>query len=303
MTEAPRRGGMNMADGSVSKVVVDTVDMVVTLERVTPEMAKEYMTHLNGRNRPMSKALVKKYAADRRAGLWSLTHQGGAFASDGSVLDGQHRFAMVVETGEPMDMLITRYRTKEASDLARAACDTGRGRSPADVETMAGNLERGEAKDVMAVLVAIHTLGARADRKALDTATRTALLHKYVNAARWARSVLPRASGTVRAAFALAWTTYPEETAEFAKGVAEGVADKGSALATWHRKVADGTLLTNGGTWQRRSCTLRALRILRAYIEGEGDLDKIYVREDSYEFFLTPPKKARFRDGRAKAMR
>ena len=57
---------------------------------VTPEMAREWLTH-NTHNRPVSRQYVEKYARDMRAGRWHYTNQGIGFDVNGVMTDGQHR--------------------------------------------------------------------------------------------------------------------------------------------------------------------------------------------------------------------
>lgn len=81
--------------------------MHTKVEIITPEIAKNYLA-FNSKNRNMRKSVVTQYAKDMAAGKWELTHQGIAFNCDGTLLDGQHRLAAVVESNCPVQMMVTR---------------------------------------------------------------------------------------------------------------------------------------------------------------------------------------------------
>lgn len=57
---------------------------------ISPEQAAKWLER-NDNNRNVNVAKVKKMAKDMREGHWDTTHQGIAIASDGTLVDGQHR--------------------------------------------------------------------------------------------------------------------------------------------------------------------------------------------------------------------
>lgn len=73
---------------------------------VTPALAKQWLEK-NTNNRNMNFAKVKKMAKDMREGHWDTTHQGIAIATDGTLVDGQHRLMAVVESGVTIRMNVT----------------------------------------------------------------------------------------------------------------------------------------------------------------------------------------------------
>lgn len=79
----------------------------VDYEMVTPERAIEYLEK-NVSNRRLRNAKVAEYAAKMKAGKWVVNHQGIAFASDGRLLDGQHRLWAIVKSGVAVKMLVAR---------------------------------------------------------------------------------------------------------------------------------------------------------------------------------------------------
>jgi hypothetical protein len=72
---------------------------------VTPMMAREWLGK-NTRNRAFRRSHVGGLAAQMRRGDWKLTHQGIAFAPDGTLLDGQHRLAAIVAADVAVTMLV-----------------------------------------------------------------------------------------------------------------------------------------------------------------------------------------------------
>lgn len=100
---------------------------------ITPQMAADILKS-NESNRPFSKSLAKKYAKQMSKGEWYVTGQGISLASDGQVLDGQHRLQAVIEYNSPVKMMIAHNCDKESFTVL----DTGRGRNATDVLKIAG---------------------------------------------------------------------------------------------------------------------------------------------------------------------
>lgn len=105
----------------------------VQIVDVTPEMASDILKS-NENNRPFSKSLAKKYAKQMSNGEWYVTGQGISLASDGQVLDGQHRLHGVIEYNHPVKMMVAYNCDKESFTVL----DTGRGRNATDVLKIAG---------------------------------------------------------------------------------------------------------------------------------------------------------------------
>ncbi|MDR6868696.1 hypothetical protein J2Y69_003320 [Microbacterium resistens] len=108
-----------------------TVTISTQIIDMTPEQAERLLA-ANVRNRNVRPDTVKFLAAQMKAGAWRLTHQGVAVATDGVLLDGQHRLYAVVEAGVTVPMLLTTGIVPEAMTVV----DTGARRSFADVLKM-----------------------------------------------------------------------------------------------------------------------------------------------------------------------
>jgi hypothetical protein len=77
------------------------------VETITPERAKELLfTKSNRHNRRLKRRHVKKLAAMMVAGRWCLNGEPIIIASDGTLLDGQHRLTACVEAGVPFQTYV-----------------------------------------------------------------------------------------------------------------------------------------------------------------------------------------------------
>lgn len=81
--------------------------MDVALERITPDVAEEYLGK-NLRNRSMDRSVVEKFADEMDAGHWVLNGETIVFDTDGNLADGQHRLAAILEHGRPVYSLVVR---------------------------------------------------------------------------------------------------------------------------------------------------------------------------------------------------
>ena len=74
---------------------------------ITPDMAGEMLTH-NTHNRPLRERVVNAYVEDMRNGDWEEDGQSIKFGKDGTLLDGQHRLAAIIESGVTLRVLVVR---------------------------------------------------------------------------------------------------------------------------------------------------------------------------------------------------
>ena len=72
---------------------------------VTPQLAKKWLD-CNGFNRPIKQDVVDMYVRQIKSGLWRRTHQGIAFDTNGTLIDGQHRLMAIVNANVTVPMLI-----------------------------------------------------------------------------------------------------------------------------------------------------------------------------------------------------
>lgn len=101
--------------------------ITVHVVAVTPILAERWLER-NVHNRNRRNPLVDLYARDMAEGRWQLTGEPIKFATNGDLLDGQHRLAAVVKAGAVVHMLVVEGLTSESQDVM----DTGARRTPAD---------------------------------------------------------------------------------------------------------------------------------------------------------------------------
>lgn len=110
--------------------------LVSNVVTVTPEMAREFLGHNIKTNRRKSKETINRYARIMRAGGWNLTHQGIAFDTEGSLIDGQHRLEAIIAANVPVQMMVT-YNV-EHRDGEAFTIDVGKKRTTRNIIQMSG---------------------------------------------------------------------------------------------------------------------------------------------------------------------
>lgn len=100
---------------------------------VTPELAAKWLKQ-NTSNRHLRKRAIADYARDMVAGKWRLNGEAIKFATDGTLLDGQHRLHAVIESGVAIPFLVVTGLANETQETM----DAGRKRSAADAFGLRG---------------------------------------------------------------------------------------------------------------------------------------------------------------------
>lgn len=95
---------------------------------VTPKLAEEMLTR-NTLNRPIHQHGIDKYSRLIKSGAWEMTGEPIIIASDGTLLDGQHRLWAIIDAETPAPMFIVKNVNKESFHHI----DQGIGRTAADV--------------------------------------------------------------------------------------------------------------------------------------------------------------------------
>lgn len=106
-------------------------------EIVSPERARELLdisAKTNFQNRNLSSHLVNRYASDMKEGKWQPTGQTISIASDGAIIDGQHRLNAIVKAGVPVEINFIRNVSKQTFDCY----DIGKIRTNKDILNIAG---------------------------------------------------------------------------------------------------------------------------------------------------------------------
>lgn len=100
---------------------------------VTPALARNWLRR-NDHNRSLRPRAVADYARDMSAGRWRQNGEAIKFAADGTLLDGQHRLAAIIEAGAPVPMMII----SGLDPTVQETMDAGRKRTAADVLGLRG---------------------------------------------------------------------------------------------------------------------------------------------------------------------
>ena len=100
---------------------------------ITPELAEVYLGRMAA-NRSLNEAHADRLAEDMRRGDWRQTYEAIRFNRKGELSDGQHRLSAVVRSGKAHEF----YVAGGLDAKAMAVTDTGRSRTFADVQAIAG---------------------------------------------------------------------------------------------------------------------------------------------------------------------
>lgn len=98
------------------------------VERITPEVAAEYLKHNTENFRKPTKSAIDRYARDIKAGKWQVNGEPITFSKSGVLKDGQNRLMAIVKANEPAEILVVRG---VADDVV--VYDVGQKRSTAQV--------------------------------------------------------------------------------------------------------------------------------------------------------------------------
>lgn len=82
--------------------------MEMTVEKITPQKAAEYLRHNTNNYRKISLAKVNQYIAEIKAGRWELNGEPIVFGEDGVLKDGQHRLAAIAKSGRSIETAVIR---------------------------------------------------------------------------------------------------------------------------------------------------------------------------------------------------
>ena len=84
----------------------DPTSITFAVVLVTPELAAEWLATRNTHNRKIRTQRVALLAEDMTRGSWVFDAMPLRFATDDTLLDGQHRLAAVVRSGLPQHFLV-----------------------------------------------------------------------------------------------------------------------------------------------------------------------------------------------------
>jgi hypothetical protein len=81
-------------------------DPIVEIRTITPAQAAEWLEHNFSGNRKMQEPLIQEYAADMKAGRWTLNDQGISFNTRHELVNGQKRLAACIRANVPFVSLV-----------------------------------------------------------------------------------------------------------------------------------------------------------------------------------------------------
>jgi hypothetical protein len=92
----------------------------ITIEVITPERAREYLTHNFKGNRTPSKTKIAEYAYQMASGEWGLS-DGIQFDENGHLIDGQHRLHATIKADIPVAFYVIRGVETKAKEYINIA--------------------------------------------------------------------------------------------------------------------------------------------------------------------------------------
>lgn len=126
---------------------------------ITPAIAQKWL-ELDVSDRTLSQLLVDKYAAEMTAGKWDEDNgETLKLASDGGVLDGQHRLWAIFQSGVTLRLLVVFDVDKDCFKTI----DIGKVRTPGDVVGIAGVSSANTVAGAAAIVMCIEAKKYSAD--------------------------------------------------------------------------------------------------------------------------------------------
>lgn len=107
--------------------------MTLTVERVTPTIAAEYLLR-NTQNRPIRAKVCEQYARDMTNGHWLMKPVAICFDEHGVLSNGQHTLTAITLSGLPQTLLVARNVPRAVIGMM----DTGLRRTIADISALIG---------------------------------------------------------------------------------------------------------------------------------------------------------------------
>lgn len=130
-----------------------TTTPTTAVVNVTPAQAAEWLAKHNTHNRAIRESKVSAYARDMESGSWKFNGDTIRFATDGTLLDGQHRLSAIVRSEVSVQCIVVWGLEPDAQDTM----DIGAHRALRDQLILRGEANSRE-------LAAIARRGVLADR-------------------------------------------------------------------------------------------------------------------------------------------
>jgi len=254
---------------------------------ITPEMAKHWLSK-NKRNRAINQRRVKLYADEMSRGNWLDHHQGIAFYADGSLADGQHRLAAVVQAGISVKMIVA-WDVPDESGLMIDGHQQRQVHQAIKISGLADWIGKNEVSIARMMLQIQHNSTSSIPMSHTDLIKYCEFHRDSISFAMSRLSNHKRyvTTATLKAAVACAfYFEDAERLSEFCcvieSGMPESKDDRAAVLIReW--LIECGSL--NMGTGGRMDACKRAMRAIKAFCERQP-ISKLYQPAD---FIYTPP--------------
>ena len=266
--------------------------MKTVIEKITPELAEEYLARVDAANqRKPKKGTIDAYAREMLAGHWYPNHQGIGFDMDGNLIDGQQRLAAIKQAGISVPMLVTRgienYIKNGVKIYAIDAIDIGRKREVGEQLSFRHNIKN--SNRVAAAARGILVWAADISKCTVPTTLEIIRLYpEIIKVAEYGKHrVLP---GSAIGMFAIALKTFPHLAESFIEPYVSGAGlTKKSPALLLRNILLNNPQATRGGWGSMRRLINWSLNAAKAFAMQ----DEIKILRDhsaGAEFFRSQQK-------------
>lgn len=248
---------------------------------VTPELASQFLSKTPDYQRNLRPNKVNQLAGDMEQGLWELNGETVIIANDGSLIDGQHRMAAVVKSGETVPMVIIKGVSPEAfktidRGMPRRVSDAFRGKRHAATIASIGKQWASYDKDRKIVWLDKDLSSVQVQEYCIEHMDELEECCKRFMACRNALGGTLSSSGYGVFEIAHIRKYGTELTACFAEELAKGVESSNPAVQTVVRMVMQGRLGTDGGQARVMKTAQLLSYAFEKWLTKSGPIKKCY---------------------------
>lgn len=212
-------------------------DVEVTLEKITPEVAQEWLNTYNTCNRNLRLSHVDKLVRDILNGSWKINGDAIRFSVSGELLDGQHRLTAIAKSGLAVETLVIRG----ISEASRQTIDSGIKRTSGDNLGLMGikNCNRVAAACRYAILLKTRQFGASfTNSEIIDFYNKHSAISEH--ATRFEKSIAGSATMAVATSYILSLVK-PDLVEPFHDTWVHGVGERNSPFLMLREKLIQNT--------------------------------------------------------------
>lgn len=157
--------------------------MKTTLQTVSPQKASKWLKEANTTNRVIRIAHVNRIKTAILSGKWIVTHQGIAFADDGSLIDGQHRLMAIEAAGRPVEIMVTtgvpKFHNGDVNLHTMDVIDCGKPRTTADQLHLLHGIHNSVLTTAAARMISVICCKGAKIARSIDVSQALAILEIY----------------------------------------------------------------------------------------------------------------------------